>query len=157
MFDRYFGVPQVVIRSHIWAKMKPTEQSLYICLLHESERYRTRELLRTDAQMRELTGLSSRSFCNARKKLQERGLFLCRRGGGNAYIYTLCNPETGQPWPGDPKRPVAYVKKINQETPSVTGSITKKNSRQSYARQNATPVKADHGADDKVHGVPLSF
>ena len=80
MFDRYFGVPQAVIRSGTWAEMKPTEQNLYICLLHESERYRTRELLRTDVQMHELTGLSSRSFCNARKKAQERRLFICRRG-----------------------------------------------------------------------------
>jgi hypothetical protein len=30
---------------------------------------------------------------------------------GNAYTYTICNPESGEPWPGDPKKPFAYVKK----------------------------------------------
>jgi hypothetical protein len=70
MFDRFFGVPQTVIRSGTWAAMKPTEQSLYIGLLHESERYRTREFLRTDEQLRQLIGLSSRSFC---KEMRDEG------------------------------------------------------------------------------------
>jgi hypothetical protein len=162
MFDRFFGVPQTVIRSHTWAKMKPTEQSLYICLLHESELYCTRELLRTDAQMHELTELSSRSFCNARKKLQERGLFLCKRGVGNAYTYTLCNPDTGQPWPGDPKRPVAYVKKGSRPATSEKGPITSrddsaKDPQRGYADQNGTSVKTDPEPKSEVHGIPLKF
>jgi hypothetical protein len=71
MIDKYFGLPQQVIRDGRWANMKPGEQSLYVCLMHESERYSTRELTRSDAKLEELTGLSSRTFCNSRKKLQE--------------------------------------------------------------------------------------
>lgn len=111
MFDRFFGVPQQIIRSGLWAKMKPTEQSVYICLLHESERYRSRELARTDYQLREIVGVSSRALCNARKKLVERRLVQCVRRTGNVYVYTLCNLETGLPWPGNPKTPVLYQKK----------------------------------------------
>jgi|SRR5438270_8865965 len=93
MFDRYFGIPQHVIRSGLWANMKPSQQSLYICLMHESERCSTRLLRRPDASLCELSGLSSRAFCDARKKLQEIGLIQCRRGAGNIYLYTICNPE----------------------------------------------------------------
>jgi hypothetical protein len=147
MFNRFFGVPQAVIRSGTWPEMKPTEQSLYICLLHESERCSTRELLRTDAQMGKLTKLSSRSFCNARKKLKERGLLLYRRGAGNTYIYTLCNPETSQPWPGDPKRHVPYIKKGDRNTPSRGG----------YAGENSTSAKSNPEPEAEVLGVPLKF
>jgi len=119
MFPRFFGVPQKVIREGLWAKMKPSEQSLFVCLLHESERCSTRELARTDAQLYALSGVSPRAFCNARKKLQERGLILYQRGRGNVYIYAICDPEAGLPWPGDPKEPVRYKKKahvLNEES-----------------------------------------
>ena len=111
MFPQYFGVPQKVIRGGLWPKMKPSEQSLYVCLLHESERYSTRAFRRTDAQLRALSGVSPRAFCNARKKLQERGLISYNRGRGNVYNYVICDPETGRSWPGDSKRPVLYKKK----------------------------------------------
>jgi len=158
MFDKFFGVPQAVIRSGTWAQMKPTEQSLYIGLLHESERYRTRELQRTDAQLCQLTGLSSRSFCNARKKLQEHRLFLYKRGRGNSYIYTLCNPETGQPWPGDPKLRVAYIKKCNQSAASngMTPAVNGESPTPGFDRHNGSTVPADTN-ENKPCGVPLSF
>jgi hypothetical protein len=162
MFDRYFGIPQSVIRSGTWAQMKPTEQSLYICLLHESERYRTRELRRTDAQLCQISGLSSRSFCNARKKLQEHALFLCKRSAGNVYIYTLCNPKTGLPWPGDPKQSVAYTKRSDQSAaasekgPISSGEHSVRAASGGLARQNGSLVPATK-TEAKVCGVPLSF
>jgi hypothetical protein len=110
MIDRYFGLSQHVLRSGLWARMKPGEQNLYVCLMHESERYSTRKLTRTDAALRELTGLSSRTFCNSRKKLREWNLITCTRGQGNVYCYEICNPQTGRPWDGDPKQRVVYQK-----------------------------------------------
>src|SRR4051812_19989580 len=115
MIDKFFGLHQSLIRSGVWASMKPSEQSLYVYLMHESERYRTRELSRTDAQASDLTGLSARSLRDARIKLQEHALVKCGRGAGNVYCYTICNPETGQPYEGDPKVPVIYRKKNSQE------------------------------------------
>ena len=87
----------------IWARLKPREQNLYICLLHESERYRTRKLHRTDAELLRLGKISPRSLRDARIKLQEYGLVVCERGRGNVYAYTLCDPRTSMPWPGDPE------------------------------------------------------
>ena len=111
MLDKFFGVPQSVVRDGRWAKLTPSEQSFYVILLHESERYSTREIQRCDAQIRELSGVSSRALCNARKKLAELGLVAYRKQRGNLYIYDLCNPETGRPWPGSPKERVLYQKK----------------------------------------------
>jgi hypothetical protein len=111
MFPKYFGVPHAVMRSGLWAKMRPSEWGLYVALMHDSERYRTKEMERTDAQMSKWTGLGKRTLCEARKRLQERGLVWCKRGRGNVYRYLLCDPETGRPWPGDPKHVVYYRKK----------------------------------------------
>jgi hypothetical protein len=122
MFDKFFGMPHYVVRSGIWAAMKPSEQSLYTCLCHDSERYRTRELQRTDAQICELAGLSSRACRDARIKLAERGLVRYKRGSGNVYVYTLCNPETSEPWSGDPKQQIRYIKKSDRASPPVTPS-----------------------------------
>jgi hypothetical protein len=147
MFDKFFGMPHYVIRSGIWAAMKPGEQSFYTCLLHDSERYRTRELQRTDAQICGLAGLSSRACRDARIKLQERGLVRYKRGSGNVYVYTLCNPETGEPWPGDPKRQIQYIKKSDRSSPPVTPSAATSTS----LRERRQPAPGD------LHGVPLSF
>ena len=162
MFDKFFGVPHHVIRTGTWSEMKPTEQSLYICLLHESERCCNRQLVRTDAQMQDLTRLSSRSFCNARKKLQERRLVLCERGSGNVYVYRLCNPETGKPWPGDPKRRIPYVKKSKPDQPA---EITSNHRRTTFgtggtglrAAGTAGADQAKGQSDTDSHGLPLSF
>jgi hypothetical protein len=147
MFAEFFGMPQRVIRSGIWAKMKPSERSLYVCLFHDSERYRTRELQRTDSQICELAGLSSRACRDARIKLAERGLLRYKRGSGNVYVYTLCNPGTGEPWPGDPKKPIRYIKKANPITSADAGSVPPTTD----LRKRDQPPRGD------IHGIPLSF
>lgn len=98
-------MPQAVIRDGLWARMRPGEQSLYIFLMHQSERYRTRVIAATDSQISQATGTASRTLCNARKKLQEHGLVQYRAGTGNKYVYTICDPSTRQPYPGDPRIP----------------------------------------------------
>ena len=119
MIDKWFGIPYAPLRSGQWAKLTPSEQHLYIALMHDSERYSTRELQRTDEQICALVGVKPRSLCNARKKLQELGLIVCQRGRGNVYRYVLCNPETGRPWPGPPKVRVDLKKKDKPEAPAA--------------------------------------
>src|SRR5207302_956691 len=94
----------------IWAKLKPVEAKVYAVLWHESERYRTRELFRTDAQVGKLAGVSTRALRDARTKLHERGLVQCSAEPGSAYTYQLCDPATRQPWPGHPKQRITYQK-----------------------------------------------
>jgi hypothetical protein len=103
MLDSFFGLHPHVVRSGLWAKMKPGEKDLYVCLMAESERRRTRLIKATDPAIHALVGVASRTLCNARKKLREYGLILYKAEQGNRYTYTICDPKTGAPYPGDPK------------------------------------------------------
>lgn len=107
MLDSFFGVHPFVVRSGLWAKMKPGEKDLYVFLMEESERNCTRQLRVTDARVRATVGVAPRTLCNARKKLQERGLILYKRGEGNKYTYTICDPRTKKAYPGDPRTALA--------------------------------------------------
>jgi hypothetical protein len=99
MIGRFFGMPQELIRSGIWKQMRPGEKDLYVCLLHRSERYRTRTITISDATVEEEVGAATRTCCNARKKLQERGLITYKREKGSSYTYELCDPKARQPYP----------------------------------------------------------
>ena len=123
MIDSFFGIHPFIVRTGIWREMKPGERDLYLYLMEESERYCTRELILTDAQVRAAVGTASRTLCNARKKLQERGLIRYTAGVGNKYRYVICDPKTGLPYPGDPHEPIRIPKgKIRRVTESQTGN-----------------------------------
>lgn len=122
MIGRYFGMPQELVRSRIWRKMKPGEKDLYVCLVHRSERYTTRTMTVSDAEVTEEVGAAPRTCCNARKKLRELGLITYKREEGSAYSYELCDPTTGKPYPGPTKVPVIPPKQrksiITEQTTS---------------------------------------
>lgn len=141
MFPRYFGVHQHVIRSGLWARLRPGAQSLYIFLAHQSERTSTRKVAATDAEISAVVGVKQRTLCNARKQLSELELVQSRRGAGNKFTYILCDPETGQPYAGDPKTPVRYEKRT-ESAPARGESITRQLVRRS---------------GDKPCGIPLDF
>ena len=149
MFAKFFGMPQCVIRSGTWAVMRPSERSLYCCLLHESERCRSRKFQREDAKVCELAGISPRACRDARIKLQERGLICCERGRGNVYVYTLCNPETQKPWPGDHRLRIPYVKKSDSDRASSPTTLS--------APTDTTLPDRKQPESKEIHGVPLSF
>jgi hypothetical protein len=116
MFEPFFGVPQSAVRLGLWAKMKPGEKDLYICLMHRSERYSSREINVTDDAVRQEVGAAPRTLCNARKRLQEYGLIQCGKISGNKYRYIICDPNSGKPYPGDSRHPIRY-KKRDREKP----------------------------------------
>ncbi len=120
MIDSFFGVHPFVVRSGVWGQMKPGEKDLYIYLLEESERRCTRKLVVTDAQIRNGVRTASRTLCNARKKLQERGLISCRPVVGNRYEYVICDPKTGKPYPGLPTDPIVVPKRSRSKTSAYT-------------------------------------
>jgi len=115
MIPRFFGVHQAVMRTGLWARMRPGEQSLYVTLMHESERRSTRQFKLKDGDVGRIYGIAPRTLCNARKKLQELGLILYLSSSGNVYTYTICDPETGSPYPGEPNKRVPYIKKADHE------------------------------------------
>lgn len=128
MFDSFFGVHPHLVRSGIWARMKAGEKDLYIFLCHQSEKFQTREFSATDAQVRDGVGAASRTLCDARKRLQEKGLVRYRAGHGNKYQYTMCNPRTLEPYPGDPRDRVDKPK--NRDRPKTAAEPTSESARQ---------------------------
>jgi hypothetical protein len=123
MFERFFGVPQSVIRLGKLKELSGTAVKVYIALMHESERYRTRELTLTVAQLKELVGGSSNSHATARAQLVKAGLVQAESYGAEGFIFNLCNPDTGLPFPLHPREEIRYQKKkvplpvVAQEAP----------------------------------------
>jgi hypothetical protein len=150
MIGLFFGVPQFLIRTGLYKKMRPSSRDLYLALLHESERYCTREIKRTDKQISELVGLSLRSIRNARTKLCEYHLVELKYEPGGAYTYILCDPKTGVPYAGDPRQPVIrprnakpLARALKQEVPPAE-----------YTPTVDTKTRED---SSMVRGVPLDF
>jgi hypothetical protein len=154
MIDSFFGVHPFVLRSGLWLKMRPGEKDLYVYLMEESERRCTREIVATDSQVTQLVGAASRTLCNARKKLQEHGLIQYRSGQGNRYIYQICNPKTGHPYPGEPRNRALF---------SETGGPPKRETlfvhlaeqRRSSPRVMTSAPQRESRPED--HGVPGIF
>ena len=151
MIDKFFGVHPFVVRSGLWAKMLPGQKDLYIYLCEQSERYRRRELKRTDAEINAAVGTAPRTLCNARKKLAEYGLIQYRRTDGNKFVYVICDPESGRPYPGDPQQPRTCRKRAT--TP------TNEQSAQAVATENRRPEAstARQKASLEAHGLPGVF
>jgi hypothetical protein len=142
MLDKFFGVHPHVTRSGLWAKMKPGEKDLYIYLMAESERCCTREMKRTDAQIRDRVGVAGRTLCNARKKLQEFGLVRCQKGEGNKYVYSICNPVTGELYPGDPREPRTCSKRPTKTNGSVSDGYLQPAKELSESTPSPDPVQS---------------
>jgi hypothetical protein len=158
MIDSFFGVHPCLVRSGIWRKMKPGEKDLYLYLMEESERRCTREITATDAQVTAAVGAASRTLCNARKKLQERGLIHHKSGQGNKYRYVICDPKTGQPYPGDPRVPIV-VPKRNRAIQNEPQSLVASPQREQLGRNNSAAPKPSqpHRIALESHGLPGVF
>jgi hypothetical protein len=111
MFNSFFGIPHSAIRSGIVKNLSGAAIRLYMALCHDSERYRTRELTRTVAELRELVGGSPGSHAKARDELVRAGLVQVEPFGQEGFVFQLCDPTTGEPWPVHPQERIAYTKK----------------------------------------------
>ena len=111
MIDRFFGVHPDVLRNGTWARLRPSAQSLYIVVMHESERRSSHAVRCTDARLLELGGIAPRSACDARKQCKEEGILAYRRTDGNVYEYTILDPTTRSPYAvSTPKIRAKYVR-----------------------------------------------
>ena len=74
MIDRFFGMPQALLRKGLLCDLSPTAIKLLVAIYHESERHSTRRLERSTAELKLLTGCSRNSLANARTELVISGL-----------------------------------------------------------------------------------
>jgi hypothetical protein len=165
MIDRFFGVHQFLIRGGLLPRMTRSECFLYLALMYESERCSTRELVRSDADITRLSGVSARALRDARIRLQEYGLIRYQVQAGRAHRYVICNPTSGEAYPGDPKERIRYVRRAapltGQDRTPKPEERTAAPSPRGSARK---PASSSPGAADKsrapevpVHGLPLTF
>ena len=120
MCDNFFGLPQGVVRLGDIRALSPFALKLLVALWHDSERYSTRELTRTVAELQELIGGSRTSHTKARTELTQSGLLVAQSCGAEGFIFHLCNPETRKPWPFHPKSKLEYARK--GKAPGVTAA-----------------------------------
>jgi hypothetical protein len=111
MIPSFFGMPHSLVRQGKLKELTGMAIKLYAVLWHDSERYRTRRVKRTVTQLRKLTGGSRNALTAARRQLAEVGLVAVQSCGGDGFIFDLCDPETGRPWPGDPSTRIPYERK----------------------------------------------
>ena len=137
MCERFFGIPQAVVRDGMIERLSPVAVKLYIALWHESERYSTRELKRTVTQLQKLVGGSRNSYAKARRELSQAGLLSADAYGSDGFIFHLFNPKTGKPWPLKPTEKPVYQRK---GAPAVASS-------QAPARSTEPPRIQDTGTD----------
>jgi len=157
MIDRFFGMSQHVITNPaFWRAMRPCEQNLYVYLMNQSERYSTRQLTRSDAQVTELVGAASRSLCNARKRLQEKELINYVRTPGKSTFTRSADPLTGKPYPGHPKSPIKYVKKPTSQSGTKPAGLSQP-LRDKNSVLPASALLRDTELGTEHHGVSLKF
>lgn len=111
MFSEFFGIPRDSLRDGKMKSLSGIATKVYVALCHESERYSTREVTRTVAQLQQLVGGSPNSHAKARDELIQAGLVNSEPYGTEGFVFVLCDPETGNPWPLHPKERAAYQKK----------------------------------------------
>jgi hypothetical protein len=137
MCEPFFGIPQAAVRLGILRGLSPVALKLYVALWHESERYCTRELKRTVAQLQALVGGSRNSYSKAKGELARAGLLSAESYGMEGFVFHLFDPETRKPWHPDPKRKPLYQRKGS--TPQASSQIPPKTTE--------TPRLLNTGAD----------
>ncbi|HEY5330420.1 MAG TPA: hypothetical protein VIJ79_11080 [Acidobacteriaceae bacterium] len=111
MFEPFFGFPQSAVRLGKLKSISGFASKLYIGLCHEFERYSTRERIFTVSQLQALVGGSRNSHAKARIQLITAGLVQAEPYGTEGFIFQLCDPETGAPWPLPPRERVVLPRK----------------------------------------------
>ena len=111
MLRRYSGFSPEIFEKGLVLRMRGSSLFLYLFLCRTSDRKSSLQFKASDKEISEQTGASPRALCDARRNLATLGLIHCERCPGGMYTYSLCDPETGRPFPGDPKTKAQYVKK----------------------------------------------
>ena len=152
MFEPFFGIPQSVVRLGKLKNLTGFASKLYLALCHESERRMTRELVLTVSQLRTLVGGSRNSHTDARTRLVRAGLVQAESYGVDGYVFHLCNPETGEPWPSHPRERITYRPKGNALTVR-TGEDSKVTKRKRPPKSEFAGTKFPFGHKPSTEGT----
>lgn len=85
-------IPHRLFGSGTARNLKPSATLLYIALCDHANRNSSNTFKASDKALASDTALSTRTICNARKRLIEKRLITCTRERGQSYFYTLVVP-----------------------------------------------------------------
>jgi hypothetical protein len=145
MFDRFFAIPQTAIRLGKLKNLSGAAIRLYVALCHESEYSSTREFSRTHKQLKQLAGGSFNTIAKARRELVEAALIVAEPMGSEGFVFVLCDPATGAPWPGHPKDRITYQPKGKTDAIVPAPSVFK---RQKPTKMESAGTSFPYGWND---------
>ena len=85
----YSMMPRRFFGSGTAASLGPKAALLLLALCENANRNSGNTFKASDRALASETGYSPRTICEARKRLEERGLISCSRQEGQSYVYTL--------------------------------------------------------------------
>jgi hypothetical protein len=147
MIPRYIGIPPEFYDSPKCIEMSHATARFYGFIFWMSHRCSSLQFDVADDDVVKRTKLSPRTLADARKDLAERGLILYIRQQ-RGYRYIICDPSTGQPFPGDPKEQILHPRKRSKPV----GKSAEESDKPPVTQQPTPPqpvVKAT------VHTLPL--
>jgi hypothetical protein len=118
----YFGIPQGVVRDGKLKELSCVATKLLMALWYQSQRNSTRELVLKTSDLEAMVGGSRNSYAKARRELIAIGLVKAEPLGQEGFVYHLCNPDTGEPWPLDPRERPLYQKAGRPSLPTASAS-----------------------------------
>lgn len=88
----YSKIPNKFFGSGTAAKLGCSASLIFLALCEHANRESSNTFKASDRALASETGLGTRTICDARKLLCERGLVSLRRPEGQSYTYTICKP-----------------------------------------------------------------
>jgi hypothetical protein len=146
MIAEFFGLPHSLVREGKLQKLNGTAVRLLVFLWHESERLRTRELTLVDRDITRSLKAHRNSLAAARTELKNAGLVIADSFGQKGFLYQLCDPKTGKPWPGPPKVPIKYVKRF-RDSSAESDSQARRNAAKGISNSELAGVTFPYGAN----------
>ncbi len=150
LLKRYSGFPPELFERGIAPKMRDCTLRLYLLLCRESDRMSSRRVSFTDAYARVQAGISQTSMRAARAELKSLGMAVFTREVGGHYTYELCDLDTKQPYPGDPKHRPSSARKQNDAAPEPPKQYRAPTAKLAPRSAYATP-------DVSASGAPVYF
>lgn len=99
----YTKIPSKFFSSGTASRIGPSASLVFFALCEHANRDECNTFKASDAALASETGLSPRTICNARKRLQEHGLVSFSRQDGESYTYTI--PKFALQWISLAQRP----------------------------------------------------
>jgi len=88
----YTKIPNRFFGGGMAARLRPSAGYMYLALCEHANRNSSNTFSASDKALASDTGIGTRTICDARKKLIERGLISCKREKGQSHVYTLLKP-----------------------------------------------------------------